>query len=283
MNVEIKPFTANDIDFAVAQAEREGWATGRPYFELHVEDDPAGAFIAWAGNRRIGMITATRYAATGWLGNLIVEPDYRSKGAGRKLMERGFGYLRDAGIGTIRLDADPPGIPLYRSMGFEEEYESLRFRWDCSYLPPAASVDLAEKFSPQDLPEAAALDKRCFGDDRSGLLSIMHRQVTDAYITRDRGRLSGYLFVMQSSTGIRLGPCCTESIASAQKLLTAALAGCVGTPVALGIPSPNRTGQDLLVSLGFQVTPSCLRMIWGDREGVGELDGYFAIAGGAVG
>ena len=278
--MKIRPFTKEDIHFAVSQAKREGWATGRPYFELHLEHDPAGAFIAWEDNRRLGMITATKFAASGWLGNLIVEPDYRSRGIGRTLMETGFEYLRGRGTRTIRLDADPPGIPLYRSMGFVEEYESSRYSWKGAIDKPTGYV---WPFTPDDLPEAALLDYRCFGDNRRDLLELMLGQVREAYVTRDGKRLSGFLYLIQSSTGLRIGPCCAETADDAGALLTTALAASGGSTAGLGITALNEQGRGLLLSLGFVPTPPCLRMIWGQKTTASNPESYYAIAGGAVG
>lgn len=278
--MEIKPFTNDDIPFAVEQARREGWATGRSYFELHLQHDPGGAFLAWEGTRRVGMITATKFTASGWLGNLIVDPEFRSRGIGRKLMTTAFDYLRDTGTGTIRLDADPPGIPLYRSMGFVGEYESSRFSWKGR---AGTQSDSVRPFTRKDLPAAAELDSRCFGDNRRHMLELMLDQVRDAFVTTSGDRMSGFLYLIQSSSGLRVGPCCAESIDDARNLITTVLAGSNGATVGLGIPEPNRHGCELLVSLGFVATPPCLRMLWGDKRAVGDHESYFAIAGGAVG
>jgi GNAT superfamily N-acetyltransferase len=280
MDIELKPFTREDVDFAVAQAVREKWATGPPLFDLHVEYEPAGAFIAWAGNERVGMVTATRYAVTGWIGNLIVEPEYRNRGIGRKLMEHALSYLRDAGIRTVRLDADPPGIPLYESMGFVEECESRRFQWARSTVPACRRV---REFSRRDLPEAAEFDGKCFGDDRGRLLDVMLRHAWDAIVLRDAERMTGFLIMTQTTEGIRFGPCCAIDRAAAERLFTAALERNNGGPANVGVLSLNQNGCDLLATLGFEPSPSSWRMIWGERKAVGALDRYYAIAGGAIG
>lgn len=280
MDIAIKTFTAEDVDFAVAQTAREGWATGKALFDLHLDYEPGGAFLAWSGNERVGMVTAVTYAVTGWLGNLIVTPRHRKKGIGRALMEHAFSYLRDAGARTIRLDADPPGIALYRSMGFVEEFESRRFR--CAGVTAPAPCS-AERLSPDDLQAATTMDGECFGDERGRFLAVMLRYARDAIVLKEGGNLAGFLFMTQTSAGVRIGPCCATTLMVAEKLISAALEKCGGGPINLGIPGCNQQGCNLLTSLGFEATPSSWRMLWGERQAGGTLDNYFATAGGAVG
>ena len=90
---EIRAFTAGDLGFAAEQTAREGWASGRRDFEVYLEHDPDGCFTAWKDGRPVGMVTTTRYPASGWIGNLIVIPEERSRGLGRALMDMPFRCL----------------------------------------------------------------------------------------------------------------------------------------------------------------------------------------------
>jgi ribosomal protein S18 acetylase RimI-like enzyme len=112
---EIRRFEPDDLDFADSQKSREGWAASRDQFELYLEHDPDGCFVAMAGDQPVGMLMTTCFGPSGWIGNLIVEPDHRGRGIGRALMEHGLDRLRGRGATTVRLEGDPPGIPLYRS------------------------------------------------------------------------------------------------------------------------------------------------------------------------
>jgi len=47
-----------------------------------------------------------------------VDPEYRSKGIGTRLLERAIAYLDKREIKSIKLDATPQGKPLYEKMGF---------------------------------------------------------------------------------------------------------------------------------------------------------------------
>jgi len=276
----IEPFTVDDLAFAAELTGREGWASGRRDFELYLAHDPDGCFTAWEGGRRIGMLTTTAYPASGWMGNLIVVPEARSRGVGRALMVHGLARLERAGVRTARLDGDPPGIPLYRSLGFVDEWESLRFRavGAGGEIPPGV-----EALRAGDLDAVAAFDRTCFGDDRGRMLRLLFERAEWAFAVRRGGDLAGYLMLLRSDLGLRIGPCVAADAAVAEPLLRAALSVGAGETITVGVPAPNPAARLLLGRLGFAPTPSSLRMVRGPRAAVGSLEWVFAIANGAVG
>ena len=200
---EVRPMTAGDLGFAAELTAGEGWASGRSDFQLYLEHDPDGCFTALEGGRRLGMVTTTRYPASAWIGNLIVVPEHRSRGVGRALLEHGLRHLESAGIRTVRLDGDPPGIPLYRSLGFIDEWESLRFRSVGGRLDrPQRVTDL----KPDDLDAVAALDRTVFGDDRSRMLRLFLDRAEQAIAVKDGVELAGHAMVVRTDRGLRVGP-----------------------------------------------------------------------------
>ena len=278
--IEIRPFTVADIPFALEQTTREGWATGRTMFETYIEHDPQGASVAWHKGGRVGMVTTSRYMASAWIGNLIVPSSCRSRGIGRALMEHGLRHLRDAGACTVRLDGDPPGLALYRSLGFVDEYESLRFRRDPEHTEFTART---EPLEPGDLAEVLAFDTDRFGDDRRRLLRILFRRSRHAFVARRDGSVRGFVLTEKTNLGLRAGPCVATDTEIASELLETVLAAAGPHTVTLGVPAPNQLGRELLEALGFSSTPSSLRMVLGERQAAGNLECIFAIAGGAIG
>lgn len=278
--VTIEPFTADDLEFAAGLTGHEGWASGRRDFELYLTHDPDGCFTAWEGGRRIGMLTTTAYPASGWMGNLIVVPEARSRGVGRALMVHGLARLERAGVRTVRLDGDPPGIPLYRSLGFADEWESLRFKavGVGGGLPPGV-----EALRAGDLDAVADFDRACFGDDRRRMLRLFLERAERAFAVRHGAGLAAFLMLLRSDLGLRIGPCVAADAAAAASLLRAALAAGVGENITVGVPAPNPAARSLLERLGFAPTPSSLRMVRGPHAAAGRLENVFAIANGAVG
>jgi ribosomal protein S18 acetylase RimI-like enzyme len=278
--IEIRGFTPAEIPFALEQTTREGWITCAAAFESYLEHDPEGCFIAWRDDEPAGMITTTRYATTAWIGNLIVPPRLRSRGIGRRLMERALRHLQASGVGTIRLDGDPPGLELYRSLGFQDEGESLRFR---RRSEKAYEVRGVEPLAPGELKDVLAFDASRFGDDRSRLLEMLYLRSKEAWVTRRGGRVGGYLLTEDTELGLRIGPCVALDAQVARGLLERVLDSAGGRVITLGLPEANRAGRELVGSLGFRPVPSCRRMVLGQRVGEGVPESIFAIGGGAIG
>jgi len=276
----ISRMNASDLNFAAEQTAREGWASGARDFELYLDHDPDGCFVAGEGGRRVGMVTTTRYPSSGWIGNLIVVPEHRSRGVGRALMVHGIAHLEAAGVETIRLDGDPPGIPLYLSLGFADEWQSLRFRSSGAAFGAPGEVEKLEK---DDIDRVAAFDRRFFGDDRARLLGLVLGTSHFAYKIDEENGLRGFLVATRSDLGLRIGPCVATDFETARQLFSAAQADAGGEQITVGVPEPNDEARTLLAELGFEPTPPCRRMIRGPRRAENLTGGIFAIANGAVG
>jgi GNAT superfamily N-acetyltransferase len=278
--MNIRCLLERDIDFALSQSSREGWDTTRESFEIHLLHDPGGGFVAEIGGLPVGMVSTTRYQRTGWMGELIVAPDHRRRGIGTALMERGIRCLEEQGVHTIRLEADPAGVPIYRKLGFADEYGSPRFRLQ---NVPGVTPGAADGGGPQELNEIAELDARIFGDDRLRLLREFFGRARAVYTHANRGELTGYLMVQRSTSGARLGPWVATQSGVAEELLGKALSEIGSETVIVALPGVNADGVELLEHFGFDETPASSRMVRGPRIAQGSPDKVYAVATGAFG
>jgi ribosomal protein S18 acetylase RimI-like enzyme len=276
----IRVFHGSDIEFASVQTAREGWDCTAATFALHLGHDRDGCFIAEVGGRPAGMVTTTRYRQTGWIGNLIVTPERRRLGIGSQLMEHALRHLERAGTGTIRLEADPLGVNIYRRLGFEDEFETPRFRREPGGTTRPASVALP---GATDFDDLAAFDEPHFGDDRRRFLPLLLEGALAAFRVPGKGKLAGYLIVQPSANGARIGPWVASNIQAAGELLENALAAFGARTLILAVPGPNTACRERLASRGFIETPSSLRMVRGPKAGPGKPENIFALATGAVG
>ena len=89
---------------------------------------PGECLVGEVDGQRAALITAMRYARSAWIGNLIVSPEYRRRGLGLSMMEHVIQRVETSGITTLRLEADPLGVGIYRRLGFVDQFESARFR-----------------------------------------------------------------------------------------------------------------------------------------------------------
>ena len=280
MEASIRRFNQDDVEFALAQTEGEGWDPTAEFFETCLAHDPDGCFIAEAGAQRVGMVTTTRYGCTAWIGNLIVPAECRRQGLGRRLMSHAMAHLSRLGVRTLRLEADPPGVALYRRLGFVDEFESLRFGHSGWRGPRQGE---AKPITRADLPAVAAFDAEHFGDDRARLLTLLFQRAKAAYGLHKGGQMRGYALAAPSRIGIRIGPWLAVDCRAAETLLLSILADWPDTGVILGVPGPNSEATALLESYGFKRLPPSCRMIHGRRAAAGCPESIFAIANGALG
>lgn len=279
-SIRIRRLQKTDIPFALEQTAREGWDTTAPFIEMLLAHDPESAFLATIHEQPAGMITATRYVESAWIGNLIVPPEFRKGSIGSQLMNHVIQGLEKQGAVTLRLEADPLGINIYRRFGFIDEFDSPRFRiTDYNFTSPSSVETLAE----HDLADIVELDRRSFGDERSRILNLLFRDRAAAFKLNRAGRIAGYLFVQHSAAGFRLGPWIAEDAEIAHDLLRAALSFTRPTPVIVAIPGANPDGIKVLETCGFQQTPSSLRMRRGPEAAAGLPQNVYGLAGGAIG
>jgi ribosomal protein S18 acetylase RimI-like enzyme len=279
----IRLFETDDIDFALRQKLREGWAVSREQFVLFPEHDPDGCFVAVENDRPVGMVTTTCFGLSGWIGNLIVEPEFRSRGIGRALMDHGIDRLRKCGVKAVRLEGDPPGIPLYRKLGFVDEFESCRFTYPGVFEQPSLDLTEIESMRADDLDQVAALDARITGPNRRRFLELKFEAAELALIYRRNGDVAAFLMAAPIDKGFRVGPCASLEPAFAQHLVSAAISAAAGRQVFVGIPAPNFDGIETLSEMGFLQGSSSIRMRLGPPVASGDPTRVFAISSGAVG
>jgi GNAT superfamily N-acetyltransferase len=279
----IRGFERGDVDFALRQKKREGWAVSREQFEVFLKHDPDGCFVAMTGDQPVGMVTTTCFGPSGWIGNLIVEPRWRGRGIGRALMEHGLDRLRGRGATTVRLEGDPQGIPLYRKLGFVDEFESCRFTLSGSSVRPTLVDSAGETMSPGDLDEVAALDAAIYGAGRRRFLELKLSCAELAVVRHRGGRIVASLLAASTDRGLRIGPCVALGRADARCLISAATSAAAGRPVLIGFPAPNTEALDMLAEMGFDKGSSSLRMRLGPATATGDPARVFAISSGATG
>lgn len=277
--MKVRLLTTDDVPWAMERISAEGWAPSRPSFEAILAHDPEGCFVAEIDGVRGAMVTTTRYGATAWIGHLIVLPELRRRGLGTRLMRHALDHLHAGGIRTIRLEADPPGVSIYRRLGFVDEFESLRFR----ITDPQNPSSTADPISDLDPDLVAAFDAPLFGDDRSRFLRLLSERAAFAFMIRSYDETSGYVMALPTDSGVFIGPLVALTPRSAWDLLAASLASCESGTMTIGIPSPNLKAVGIVRDLGFEPRPPSIRMVLGGPVASGRRETIFAIANGATG
>jgi GNAT superfamily N-acetyltransferase len=279
-----RPMTAADLDACLGLSASAGWNQLREDWALFLGFQPGACFVALAGDRLVGTLTAIDYNGRfSWIGMVLVHPDWRRRGIGTLLMNAAIETL--ASCETIKLDATPAGRPLYAQLGFEVEYDLGRLIAPRAAWGPAAEGATAiAPVRAADLDEIAAFDAPVFGADRRHVLHAWYERTPQAaFQVRRDGRLTGYALGRPGANFATIGPLIAASEADARCLAQAVGQSFGDVPV--GIDSPVRHGafRTWLEGCGFVFQRPLTRMARGPNHWPGRPDQQWGVLGPEVG
>lgn len=236
--VTIRKMTTADVTFAVRLTDTMNWDLTRRDFRFMMTLEPDGCFVALQRDTKVGVTTTAHFGRVGWIGNVIVDPRYRSKGIGVKLVKHATDYLTKKSATSIGLYAYTDTVAFYEKLDFKANSSFVRL------VGQGVSMDFDRKrvrrMTNNDLEHTISLDTSCIGWNRERLLRIIFKDSNDlCYVARDQDRLLG--FTMADWYRQEIGPCvsCPESAEVAVHLLKAVLSKLNKREVRIGV-SENR-------------------------------------------
>jgi ribosomal protein S18 acetylase RimI-like enzyme len=259
--VHIRTMSPADLDFAAACTEAVGWGAQRDEFELFYAYDPQGCLIAETEDSgahaelgvpaklRIGICVATPYDGCGFIGMLIVLPEARGRGVGRRLLERAVAYLHGRGAHTLGLDGVLAAVPLYERLGFRKQCRSLRF----SGVLQGRDHPHVRPMHSEDLDAICALDRAAFGADRRFFLTRRLVQgPTLCRVLEQEGQIAGYILGRRAGESLSAGPWVVHPEVERPADLLASLALEAGeNTIGLGTLESNTAAVETARALGF--------------------------------
>jgi GNAT superfamily N-acetyltransferase len=257
----IRLLTTDDLDQASGLSATAGWNQRVADWRMLLQLAPAGSFAAIDDGTIVGTAIGIDYGTFGWIAMMLVDPAWRGRGVGARLLEAAMGAVPPEI--PIRLDATPLGRPLYQRYGFEDESTLTRHvaeatRPAVERLPDGAAHDV-RRLTPADLPNVIAQDDRIFGARRrivlewalDGAPQYAHAIATDAGTHYCFGR-PGRLFD-------QIGPVVADE-ESARALVSASLAAAAGRAVVVDAFDRHTGFTGWLGSHGFTAARPLFRM-----------------------
>jgi GNAT superfamily N-acetyltransferase len=275
VDAEIRAMTPEDLRLCVGLFGLVGWGNTADDVRRMLSYEPGGCFVATVGGVGVGIVASTSYGCVGFVGNLIVRPDQRGRGIGASLMRAAMTHLLDAGARSVRLDSVPRAVPLYRRLGFREEYPSLRFTGAGGRLP----WEGVERMTPTDLPGVLELDRRFFGAHRGRILERVLRDFPGLCFVAREESIVGYIMAKAGEGVYRIGPwiCEPRRPEVAESLLHRLMSEVDGQRLWAGVPGVNEASAEMLKGNGFDGLPSSLRMCYGECVPMGDPRGIFGV------
>jgi GNAT superfamily N-acetyltransferase len=281
--MHLRVMTKADICAAQRLREIAGWNQTKTDWERFLEASKAGCFVAELDGKVCGTAATISFENRfAWVGMVLVDPAYRGRGIGTKLLEQTIEYLDARRIPCIKLDATPQGKPLYEKLGFVPECEIER--WTLRRTPvrvtELSDAGQHQRLSHGLLEDIFETDRMVFGADRSFLLKSLYQQTPDftSGIKRE-GTLQGYTFGRKGSFADHLGPWMANDAPTARELLERFLALSVRDVLIADCLKSNSVAEPLLRSFGFSHTRPLTRMYRGDNAHPGRVEALCAILG----
>src|SRR3989337_836308 len=124
--IEVKRIVTGDFAFAIKLTDTMDWGLTEEDFGLMMDLEPEGSFVAQDDGERVGIVTTIRFGHTGWIGNLILDQNHRSKGTGSQLLKHAMKYLKEKSVTTIGLYAYENLVSFYEKLGFKASSRFIR-------------------------------------------------------------------------------------------------------------------------------------------------------------
>ncbi len=289
MVVDWRPLRHADLPAAQDLVRFAGWNQTEADWAGYLALGPGGCLAACADGALAGTATTIRYGPQlGWIGMVLVHPNFRRLGLGSELLRRALRHLSETGTRSVGLDATPLGRKVYLPLGFRDVGEIQRFEGPgagqlAGARPPESGAGVG-RLQPADFEAVVDLDTRAFGVARPAVLAALSRRNPAwCFVSLDGSRPCGYLIARQGREAVQAGPGVARDGAVAEDLFRALLAATAGQRVFLDVPASNRGALEMVVRHGFKVQRSFTRMVLGADLPPGGGEGILATSGAEKG
>jgi GNAT superfamily N-acetyltransferase len=265
--------------------------------------------VAVEGGRVVGTGGTVAYGSRlGWICMILVDPERRGRGIGTRVFEDVLAHA--GGLDVLGLDATAGGRPIYERAGFREAYGLARLERE-PHVPtdspsasssvqaelrdgaPAPGVSAAPARSrarrpilslggvrPRELEAVLAWDREAFGADRGAVLRWALGNAPEyAYGAFGPDGAEGYALGRHGHRFEHLGPVVARDAATAEALVSAALAPFPDRRFGIDVPTDRPEWRAALDRLGFREKRSFTRMYRTGEGDPGRRDVVFAVAG----
>jgi len=278
--VQTRAMIDADIEAGLRLCRASGWNQLEADWRCFLETGPRGCRVAVCEDRVVGTVATLNYEGRfGWISMLLVDPQWRGRGIGTRLLEDARHILSD--VPTARLDATPAGKLVYDKAGFQDEYPLVRMR---AAAPATDAHRAVRAVEDADWTRLLAWDRLVFGADRGAILHRLHRSAPEyAFVAEGGSEIRGYLFGRHGFLAEHLGPLVALDAATARALVSACIEPSKQRPFLIDAPRHTVEWNRWLESCGFREERPFIRMFHGPNLYPGRPGQVFAIAGPELG
>ena len=278
--VTLRSMHYNDIEIIMHLKNEEGWNQTEKDWELLIKNPHNICLVAEYQQKVIGTATAINYSdKVAWIGMVMVNRNFRGQGISKLLLTDLMKRLEQCK--SIKLDATPAGLPVYKKMGFLNEYSICRFTNSSLKNSFTGNFEISpEPVQAKDIPEIVKFDKLIFGVERTPLINFLFENYPDkAWLLKRNNQIAGYILGRDGTRFNQIGPVSALTTNDTKILIAEALKNLTGKPVVMDIIKDKKDLSDWLNSIGFINKRSFIRMYYKENPYPGILNRQYLICG----
>jgi GNAT superfamily N-acetyltransferase len=249
----IRTYRETDLDGVVTANQAVGWGGRRALVEFYGRRADTTLLVAEVDGQVAGCGGATVFPgapATGWVHGIVVRPEHRRAGLGKRLTEAAIERLRGRSVGTVLLLATDAGRPIYQRLGFAEGERYGSFPWPAP--EDAASVEI-RAMTAGDLDVVRAIERAATGEDRAGFIESF---LASGWVAVRAGAIDAFHLACPWGGG----PTVARDPASGRAMLDHARRLQPASSRGVGVPLANAAAVHHLVKLGIVADRHVTRM-----------------------
>lgn len=277
----IRPMRLSDAGAALQLSTTEGWNQTVEDWKFFITQPENICVLAECDNKVIGTTTAINYAnQIAWIGMVLVHRDYRRQGMSKALLETVF--QKTQAIKSIKLDATPDGMLVYKNFGFEEEYAINRMVNLSVQNLSSVEVDnlLPQVLQSKHIDKIIAFDENVFGANRAALIqSLIKNYPEKSFLLTNQDHITGFVLGRNGHKYHHIGPVMATTVAEAKTLIAHALKQITGNPAVVDVLCDKEELINWLRSIGFTKQRHFIRMYKKENPFAGNAQNQFLICG----
>lgn len=270
--IKIRDLEVEDIHKAMELVLTEGWNQTEKDWRLLIGNLQNICLTAEVDGEFAATATAINYSNNvAWIGMVLVKKRYRGKGISKMFLNSLFEGLKSCC--SIKLDATPAGQPVYKKVGFTNEYRINRMvnvSFD-GYLLENPEIS-PQRIQKNDITSIIEFDKKAFGSYRTQLIQALVDDYPEKgwFLKRDN-KITGFVLGREGNKYHQIGPVSAKSSIDAKILITQILQDLHEQPVVIDILEDKQELTEWLNSIGFVKQRDFMRMFQNSNPFPGEV------------
>ena len=294
--VVVRQMHPSDVETVMQIKNAENWNQTEKDWLFLMSHSPNSCLVACVDSTVVGTVTGLNYGnQLAWVGMMLVSKEFRGLGVSKMLLNTLIEKLKDCK--SLKLDAVPSGVPIYKKLGFVEEYEICRmttvdmkhintdfYHGDHLRKKKTKAVMTMLPITESSLVKVSQIDEELYGVNRMDLFKfLLKEQRSSCWEIREDDFVKGYVFGRKGSKYLQVGPVLAQGEHNVKNLLMQVFKSFVGRPLVVDVLMRKKEIIDWLVSLGFEDQRRFVRMYLNSNNRPGNLDNQYLISGPELG